>query len=93
MFAKGSRYENVEDATYEDRSGREISYKRLRLITTPPSLQTHTVVLGDRLDLLAFRHFQDPLQFWRIADANEALLPEELTRTPGRRLRIPMLQR
>jgi len=93
MFAKGSRYESVSDATYEAPSGREISYKRLRLITTPPALQSHRVVVGDRLDLLAFRHFQDPLQFWRIADANEALLPEELTRTPGRRLRIPMLQR
>jgi hypothetical protein len=51
------------------------------------------VVVGDRLDLLAFSHFRDPLQFWRIADANEALLPEELTRTPGRRVKIPMLQR
>ena len=32
----------------------------------------------------------DPEAFWRIADANSALRPQDLTRTPGRRLRITL---
>jgi hypothetical protein len=30
----------------------------------------------------------DPLQFWRVADANNAMQPEELTAEIGRKLRI-----
>jgi nucleoid-associated protein YgaU len=48
----------------------------------------HRVVAGDRLDLLAARYFGDPLQFWRIADANPASSPDELLE-PGRVLVIP----
>jgi nucleoid-associated protein YgaU len=93
MFARGSRYETVPDAVFQNGSGREIVYKRLRLIPDPPSLQVYKVVAGDRLDLIAFRFYQDPEQFWRICDANRAVLPEELTREVGRRLRIPLAQR
>jgi hypothetical protein len=56
-------------------------------------VQSYAVALGDRLDLVAFRFYQDPLQFWRICDANGALLPEELTAELGRRLAIPFAQR
>jgi nucleoid-associated protein YgaU len=52
-----------------------------------PALE-HRVVAGDRLDLLAARYFGDPLQFWRIADANPARSPDELLE-PGRVLIIP----
>ncbi len=52
-----------------------------------PALE-HRVVAGDRLDLLAARYFGDPLQFWRIADANPARSPDELIE-PGRVLVIP----
>jgi len=45
-------------------------------------------VAGDRLDLLAARYFGDPLQYWRIADANPAPSPDELLE-PGRVLIIP----
>ena len=45
---------------------------------------------GDRLDLISYRIYKDPEQFWRICDANLALLPEELTAEPGRRLLIPV---
>jgi nucleoid-associated protein YgaU len=54
---------------------------------TEPALE-HRVVAGDRLDLLAARYFGDPLQFWRIADANPAASPDELLE-PGRTLIIP----
>ena len=64
-----------------------------RLIPDPAALQTHQVAAGDRLDLIAFRFYQDPEQYWRICDANRALLPEDLTREVGRRLRIPFAER
>ena len=38
------------------------------------------MVQGDRLDLLAARLLGDAELWWRIADANPELDPEELTR-------------
>ncbi|MES2639548.1 MAG: hypothetical protein V4850_08680 [Myxococcota bacterium] len=52
----------------------------------------HTVAAGERLDLIAQRWYGDPLQSWRILDANEAAAPTELE-TVGRRLRIPRADR
>jgi hypothetical protein len=42
-------------------------------------LALHTVNAGDRLDLVAATHLGDPLAAWRIADANLALDPFQLT--------------
>jgi hypothetical protein len=47
-------------------------------------------VQGDRLDNLTAKYLGDPEQFWRLCDANNALQPEELTDTVGRRVRITM---
>jgi hypothetical protein len=90
MFAPNSRYAAVPNAIYTDPNGREIPYKRLRPILDAPIQQPHGVVQGDRLDLLAFRYYDDPEQFWRICDANGALLPDDLTAEVGRRLIIPL---
>jgi hypothetical protein len=92
MFARGSRYEAVPDAVHVDSEGREIAYKRLRLLPTPRGVQAHLVMEGDRLDLLAFRYLGDPEFFWRICDTNLAMRPEDLTATPGARLLLPLLQ-
>lgn len=54
-----------------------------------PAFTYHMVREGDRLDLLAARYLGDPLAFWRICDANDAMNPLELCRRPGRVLRIP----
>ena len=53
-------------------------------------LQEHTVVEGDRLDNLAASYIGDPSLYWRICDANGAMRPDELTETPGTRLRITL---
>jgi nucleoid-associated protein YgaU len=91
MFARGSRYETVPEARHVDASGREVPYKLLRVLPGPPvTVQTHRVVDGDRLDLLAHRYLGDSELFWRICDANRALRPEELTREAGRVLGIPL---
>jgi nucleoid-associated protein YgaU len=91
MFFAGSRYETTPEATHVDAQGRERRYKRLRRLTSPPAQRTHVVTREDRLDRLAFSLYADPEQFWRIADANDGMLPEELTEELGRRLLIPLL--
>ena len=91
MFFRDSRYINLPDAIHVDPSGREIVYKRLRLLPRPRVQQGHTVALGERLDHIAFQHYSDPQQFWRIADANLAFHPAELTEEIGRVLGIPLL--
>jgi nucleoid-associated protein YgaU len=93
MFFRGSRYESVPDAVWVDPSGLQIPYKRLRLIPNPGAIQAYRVRSGDRLDLIAFTVYQDPEQFWRICDANRALLPDDLIVRPGRVLRIPLAER
>lgn len=52
-----------------------------------PSL-IHRVEAGDRLDLLAARYLGSPFLYWRIADANPGLVPEDALE-PGATLVIP----
>ena len=59
-----------------------------REIPLPAPSVVHTVGAGDRLDLLANRYFGDPFQYWRIADANPALAPEDVL-DPGAQIAIP----
>lgn len=59
-----------------------------RPIPEPPPSVVHTVAGADRLDLLAQRYFGDPFQYWRIADANPALVPEDVL-DPGAQISIP----
>jgi len=93
MFPINSRYSNVPVATYETTSGTTIAYVRRRFIPLPERfdlLQEHTVSQGERLDQIAAEYLGDPEQFWRIADANGAMQPDELTTPFGRSLRITL---
>jgi len=92
MFASTSRYASVADATYQDPSRRQLSYKLLRLIPTAPTLLVHQVVQEDRLDLLAATFYGDPEQFWRICDVNIAMRPDDLLQV-GFQLEIALVQR
>jgi hypothetical protein len=89
MFTSDSRYQGVPDAVHDDRTGRPIRYKLLRIIPNPPPGDLHAVTQGDRLDRVAADAFGDPEQSWRICDANAALDPDELVSEVGRRLVIP----
>jgi hypothetical protein len=92
-FAATSRYFGVETADLVLPDGRTVVYVRRRFIPPPEQfalLQEHTVQQGERLDTIAARYLGDPEQFWRIADANAAIRPEELTDEPGRRIRITL---
>ncbi len=95
MFDSQSRYAALEKTTTTLPDGRMAAYVRRRFLpqgANLPLLQQTTVLQGERLDLLTARTLGDPEQFWRVADANNAMNPIELTEAPGRMLRVPVPQ-
>lgn len=93
MFDESSRYYYLQDAVYETADGKRIAYKRRRFLPQGeriPALAEIEVAIGDRLDGITARTLGDPLQFWQVADANNALNPFDLTDELGRVLRIPL---
>ena len=95
MYAKTSRYHDVETATLTTADGREIALLRRRFLPSTEDfmlLAEHPVAEGERLDHIAHRYLGDPEAFWRLCDANHAMHPAELTAEVGRRLKIPLLQ-
>ena len=74
MFEPTSRYYDLETAEIELPDGRVVVYKRRRFILKPETFETLVeikVEQGDRLDRITAQTLGDPLQFWRILDANE----------------------
>ncbi len=97
MFDSTSRYYDIENATLSvtesDGQKRQIAYKQRRFIPAAESnivLLEHIVVQQDRLDNVTNTYLGDPTQFWRVCDINHALLPCELTREAGRRIKIAL---
>jgi hypothetical protein len=97
MFEPRSRYSGIPVATHTitgaDGQPREIRYVRRRFIpdlSQQPTMIEHRVAQGDRLDLIAARYLGDPTAFWRVADANVVLDPDELTAEAGRLIRIAL---
>ncbi|WP_420456546.1 LysM domain-containing protein [Rubrivirga sp.] len=93
------RYADLAVATLVVTDGagtREVRYVRRRFLPPPATeaetLAEHTVVAGDRLDVVTARYLGDPLQFWRVADANLVIHPTELTDEVGERIRIALPQ-
>jgi hypothetical protein len=92
-FPPTSRYHDVEVATIDLPDGRTVSYLRRRVVPPPEQhalLREHVVRDGERLDQIAATYLGDPEQFWRVADANGAIAPEDLAGKAGRRLRITL---
>ncbi len=92
MFDPTSRYYNLEDDSFTRADGQEVRYVRRRFCPPGEALPTLVEVVvtdGDRLDLLTARSLGDPTQFWRVADANNALNPFDLTKEAGRFIRVP----
>lgn len=91
-FPNNSRYHRVETAQLEAPDGKIIVYLRRRFVPLPgkfATLQIHTVRQGERLDHIAAHYLGDPEQFWRIADANNALHPDDLIKVEHK-LRITL---
>ena len=66
----------------------EVELYQPRLREVPPSSRSHRVQPGERLDLVAFRYYDDPHQYWRLADANPDCELTALAEA-GRRLEVP----
>jgi hypothetical protein len=93
LFTATSRYYGIDTATLTAPDGTNIIYLRRRFLPPPERfqlLQEHAVKQAERLDNVAAKYLADPELFWRIADANRAMRPEELVRTVGRILRITL---
>lgn len=91
-FPPTSRYALTEVTTLEHADGRVTAYLRRRFVPQPERftlLRTHPVTEGDRLDNVTASYLGDPEQFWRVADANRALRPDDLMEV-GRQLRITL---
>lgn len=93
-FVPQSRYSGVALALLQLRPGEPgVVYVRRRFIPAPGALAIaarHVVASLDRPDSLGAKYFGDPLLYWRIADANAVVDPNELTDTLGRRVDIPL---
>ena len=88
MIFKGSRYEDVGVYAVTTPTGQQVTALRIRFIPLTPAGYLHTFTAGERLDLLGYRFYRNPEKFWRIADANVEIDPDDLL-VPGRQIRIP----
>lgn len=92
-YPPGSRYHAIGARTLTLPDGRMVAYLARRFVPAPERhalVEAHAVVEGDRIDNLADRYLGDAQQYWRIADANGAMLPADLTAQAGRWLRITL---
>jgi hypothetical protein len=97
MFDASSRYapltvqtQLVKQPNGELRAVRCIERRFLPASGAGTTLAEHSVAQGDRLDNITAKYLGDPAQFWRVADANESMRPEELTDEIGRRITIKL---
>jgi hypothetical protein len=79
MFDPNSRYLKVPTYTVTDHRGRTVT-----VVQVPPDpgeglLGIHVLRQGERLDHLAYKYLNDPAGYWRIAERNEVMLPEQLS--------------
>ena len=92
MFDPSSRYAALPTAALALPDGRTVTYATRRLLPQSASL---TVIAraapnpGERLDLFAARTLGNPLLFWRICDANDAMDPADVLDGAGM-LAIPL---
>jgi hypothetical protein len=92
-FSPTSRYYGFETLQIKRIDGLTVAYLKRRFLPQPEKffqLEEHIVTDNERLDNITAKHLGDPEQFWRVADANRAMRPEELTEETGRRLRITL---
>ena len=92
MFDQTSRYASLGTSQITTPDGRTITFAPRRLLPqsrTLTILSTTALNEGERLDLFSARVLGDPLLFWRICDANDAMDPQDLVE-PGASLSVPL---
>jgi hypothetical protein len=88
-----SRYAQLPTLVYHGAQGQPAVYRARRLLPQGERMKIRAEVAvreGERLDIFTFRTLGPPEQFWRIADANDALDPFALVAEPGRLLAVPV---
>jgi hypothetical protein len=79
MFNEKSRYQNTVKYNRTDKRGRTVTVTAVPDAPNQPILGYHQLKQGQRTDHLASKYTNDEAGFWRIAEANDAMLPEALT--------------
>lgn len=93
LFPPTSRYHGVPVKKTKRADGKEVTYLSRRFVPQPSAfetLQEYSIKQGDRIDNLAHEFVGDPEQFWRLADANHEMDPQQLTAEVGRKIRITL---
>ncbi len=78
MFFPGSRYAKAGTYIVTLPDGRQVAATRLPLPAVGSLIGYHRRQEGQRLDLIAYRYLADATAFWRLCDANDAMLPDAL---------------
>jgi hypothetical protein len=88
MFLESSRYFDQPVVDTINRDGKSV--KALSLRRLPPIGGNAAIVKGnDRLDIIAQRQYNNPTQFWHIADANTDLEANHLVQETLRVIAVP----
>lgn len=79
MFEDKSRYKGIKQLDVKDPKR-----KTVKVVIVPDAPRNgimgyHALKQGQRLDHLAAKYLNDPVGFWRIAESNDAMLPEALS--------------
>jgi hypothetical protein len=93
-FPATSRYATTPLAALAQPDGQALRYLRRRFLPDPARfavVQTYRVLQGDRMDRMATNVLGDPEAFWRLADANGCIAPDELEQ-PQRRIVLTLPQ-
>jgi hypothetical protein len=79
IFDPNSRYvKEAETFETRDRRGRRVIALTAADKPEQSALGEHLLKEGQRLDHLANFYLEDPNAFWRIAEHNDAMLPDSL---------------
>jgi hypothetical protein len=92
-FPDSSRYHGIAALQIDGPDKTPIVYLARRFLPRPDRfalLTLHSFREGERLDNITARYLGDPLQFWRICDANGVMSPSELTEKVGTVIRITL---
>jgi hypothetical protein len=78
MFFPGSRYANLSSYRTTLRDGTVVQAIPSPLPGSTAVLGYHRRTQGQRLDHIAARYLDDATAFWRLCDANDAVVPDAL---------------
>ena len=90
MFLKNSRYAALPTASAPSPrgDGSEVTVVKLRPLPGTAG-EPAAVRAPDQLDAMSEVRYRDATRYWHIADANTELEAAQLTREPGRVIKVP----